>query len=162
MACGSLPQWSEHYPIKVHHRSSNAHWVMRCFVTASDKCIKMQFSGMAASVMNTLTWRQQRSSKCTPPVIASTHQASHCSRTFTSLPALPISIAPASHCYNSIVRHPAGGLACNHWATARKTSQPTVTWLLMQRRQAGSQSFNRRSQHAAVGVLLAFIWCTLP
>jgi hypothetical protein len=90
----------------------------------------MWSSRMAASVTVMLTSRQQCSSKSTPSGIASTHQASHCSRSFTGPPASPLSLALASCCYSSIAQHPTGTPARNHRATARKTSQLAVTWLL--------------------------------
>jgi hypothetical protein len=48
----------------------------------SDKRIKMVSSGIAATLMVTLTSRQQHSNESTLPTIASSHQASHCSRSF--------------------------------------------------------------------------------
>jgi hypothetical protein len=118
LPCGSLPQWSECYQIGAHV-SSYAHWSTRHLVKTSDKSIKMQPSGAAASVTATFTSRQC-SSEPTPPVIASTYQANNCSRSFTGPPASPLSLALASHCYKSITRHPAGTPAHNHRATTRR------------------------------------------
>jgi hypothetical protein len=89
-------------------------WQLQCpLVDAppSDKSIKMQTSGRAESVTDTLTSRHQYSSDSTPPAIASAHQASRYSRSFASPPVLP-SLAQASCCGRSFARHPAGAPAC--------------------------------------------------
>jgi hypothetical protein len=110
LCCGSLPQWSEHYPISAHHGNSNVHWSTCRLTTTSDKNIKMRTSGMVASVTAMLTWGKHCSSEPTLPMTASTHQASHCSRSFIGQPVL-LSLAQASHWGRSFPGQPASPLS---------------------------------------------------